>query len=483
MTNQRSKSSNLVKASTWYTISNFSSKAIGFLTVPIFTRLMSKAELGAYDNILVWMDILFIVISLCVTSSVNRARFDFPEKIYEYCSSILLIDSIITVTIYICVWINIPFFERLLKIEGKYIHLIFLYILFYLAFDIFTILQRVQYHYKLSAVLSFLLTFLTTVTSVILVLKMGDHLAGRTIGHIVPIVMLSLPLYFYLVLKGKATIRLTYFKYAFLYSWPFILHLLALKLLNASDRVMIIQMIGEEENAVYGIAHSCVAIASLFLTSLNTAISPWIFDQLEAQNYEPLRKITLPYVVGFAVLDHIIMLLAPEILFVIGGPAYVEATSCFVPLFTSIVVQFCYCLYVNIEQYAKKTWTIATGTGIAALVNIILNYFLIPIFGYVASAYTTLIGYLVLFSIHYCFVRKIGYKAIFDDKYVFLTIIISIAMQPIMLLLYNTTIIRYIILGVEICTLVALALLNKEKLIELIKTRLIKKDKLIKTND
>ncbi len=476
MTNKISESNNVIRASAWYTISNFSAKAVGFLTVPIFTRLLTKTEVGAYDNILVWMEILYIVISLCVSSSVNRARFDYPGKINEFCSTILLTGSVITACVYGIVVLKLPFFETLLKIEGRYIHLMFLYIFFYLAFEIFSILQRVQYHYKLSAALSFLMTFLPTVVSVILVTTLGDRLAGRTIGHIVPIVVLSAPLYVYLIVKGKAVVKLSYFKYAFLYSWPFILHLLALRLLNTSDRIMIVQMIGEEANAIYGIAHSCVSIASLFLTSLNTAISPWVFDQLEAKDYQPLRKITIPYVGGFAILVHFIMLFAPEILLIIGGPAYVEATSCFVPLFTSIVVQFCYCMYVNVEQYAKKTWTIAFGTAIAALVNIVLNYLLIPVFGYVASAYTTLVGYLVLFFVHFCFVRIIGYKHIYNDKWILLIMGFTILLQPLILVLYKYAYIRYAFIVVEFGAMLFYAIRKKEVIIAFVNKRL-KKNK------
>lgn len=471
MNKQGSISNKVLKASVWYTISNFSAKAIGFLTVPIFTRLMTKTEIGAYDNFLVWLEILTIVIGLCLSTSVNRARFDFPEKINEYCSSLILFSTIVTASVYLIVCINLPFFETLLKIKGKYIHLLFLYIAVYSSYDIFAILQRVQYHYKLSAALSFSLTFLSTVVSVILVVTMGDRLTGRVIGHVVPMVVIGLPLYAYLLISGKRTFKREYVKYAFLYSWPFVLHLLALRLLNASDRIMIVQMVGEESNAIYGIAHSCVAIASLFLTSMNTAISPWVFDQLRAKDYAPIRKITLPYVVGFAVLVHLIMLLAPEILLIIGGPAYVEAKACFVPLFASIVVQFCYCLYVNVEQYAKKTWTIAFGTAIAAAVNIVLNFFLIPRFGYVAAAYTTLIGYLVLFTVHYIFVRIIGYRNVYNDKYVFMVLIGTLTLQPLILWLYEHQIIRYVVVAIELCAFAFVLWRKKDDIIHFLKNR------------
>lgn len=53
-----------------------------------------------------------------------------------------------------------------------------------------------------------------------------------------------------------------------------------------------------------------------------------------------------------------------------------------------------------IEYYKEKTIHIAIGTGMAAIINIVLNAIFIPRYGYVAAAYTTLISYFCYYLYH-----------------------------------------------------------------------------------
>lgn len=460
----------VAKASVWYTVSNFLAKGIGYLTLPIFARLMTKTELGDYSNFLVWIDILTIIVGISIESSINRARIDYPGKLDEYCSTILLFTSALAGVAYLIVQAFMPVFSKWWSLEPFYIHMIFVYLMVLHAYSILMARQRIFYRYKASVALSLGYAVGSTVCSIILVIIMQDKYMARSVGHILPYILICVPAYVYLVKKGK-TFKWSYCKYAVLFCWPFVPHLLALKVLNASDRIMITNMIGSEATATYTIANNCVSIATLFFTSLNTAISPWVFDKLVEKDYKALKQITLPYIGCFVVLVQLIQLMAPEVLLIIGGAQYIEAKECFLPLFSSVVVQFCYALYVNIEQYSRKTWAIAAGTLLAAVVNVALNLWLIPIFGYVVAAYTTLVGYCVLFLVHYTFVRIIGYKNIYNDKFVFMAILYAIGMQVVIRFLYNNTIIRYAVVAVLMIGIVIALVKNKEQILQLLKRK------------
>ena len=45
----------IVRAGVWYTVSNFIMKALQFLTIPVFSRLLSKADYGMYSNYATWL--------------------------------------------------------------------------------------------------------------------------------------------------------------------------------------------------------------------------------------------------------------------------------------------------------------------------------------------------------------------------------------------------------------------------------------------
>ena len=460
----------VVKSSLWYTVGNFLQKGLGFLTLPIFARLMTKAELGSYSNFLVWIDIFVIVVGFSLESSINRARIDYPGEVDHYCSTILILGSGMAAIAYVIVLLCMPYFEKWLSLDAIYIHLMFVYLLVMHAYSIFLARQRIQYKYKTSVAITVGYAVTSTVASLILILLMQDKYWARSLGHVVPYIVISIPIYFYLISKGKS-FQWKYVKYALAFCWPFVPHLLAMKVLNASDRIMITNMVGSEANATYTIANNCVSIATLFFTSLNTAVSPWVFDQLHRNDTKVLKKITLPYVGTFVLIVQLIQLAAPEVLLIVGGQKYLDARECFLPLFTSVIVQFCYAMYVNVEQYSRKTWAIAAGTAIAAIVNVVLNLLLIPRFGYVAAAYTTLAGYLVLFAVHFTFVRIIGYKNIYNDRFIFVAIGYALIMQFLIAYLYQHTVLRYATIAVILAGTLVVLYKNKDQLIVILKQK------------
>ena len=446
-------SNKVISSGIWYTISNFVLKGVVFISIPIFSRIMSKEQFGSYSNYNTWLQLLITIVSFNLYVSVNRARLDFWKNLDEYCSSILLLGTGITLLFYIVVYFNINTFKQLFSMDEFYIHTMFLYLLVQPALEIFQVKQRVLYEYKASVLLSFISTLVTTIPSILLVLLLEDKFKARVIGYIFPFIVLNIFIYVYLLFKGKS-FNFRYCKYAVLYSWPFIPHLLATYILSASDRIMITKFCGNQYTALYTIASNCMGICTLFLSALNNAVSPWIFDKIENEDIKIINDITAPYCFIFFFITQLAMLLAPELLWILGGTQYSGSKSMVVPLLTSVILQFAYCLYVNVEQYSRKTWAIALGTTIAAIINVLLNYILLPKYGYWIASYTTLAGYVVLFFVHYIFVRIIGYKNLYNDKFVFLMIFAAGLEQPVISFLYEHTFIRFIILTMGFFTAV-----------------------------
>ena len=60
-----------------------------------------------------------------------------------------------------------------------------------------------------------------------------------------------------------------------------------------------------------------------------------------------------------------------------------------------------YQFLVNFEFFHKKTQIIAIGTIAAAIINVILNMYLIPFWGMYGAAVATMLSYIALFIFHY----------------------------------------------------------------------------------
>ena len=75
------------KAGAWYTIANILLKGCVFLSLPIFTRLMSTADFGIYNTYIAYEGIVTAILGLGLYGTVKNAKLDFKESFDEYLSS------------------------------------------------------------------------------------------------------------------------------------------------------------------------------------------------------------------------------------------------------------------------------------------------------------------------------------------------------------------------------------------------------------
>ena len=471
----------IIRASIWYTVSGFLLKGIGFITTPIFSRILTLEEYGILNNFNSWVAILAIVCTLSLSASLVRARFDYKNDLNSFIKTNLLLGSFVTLIIFGVIFINIDFWSDLFAIDSKYQIIMLLTILANPAYDMFIQVQQFKYKYKTVAALSVILTLSNVGLSLLLIFLFEDNLYARIIGGQLPVILIGFGLYGYFVLSGKK-VCFNYLKYSIPMSIPYMIHLLAGVLLNSSDRVMITKICGAGENALYSMAYNIAMIVNMIWTAMNTAYSPWLGERLNEKKYEAIRKYSYGYIGIFIFLVIGVMLVAPEALWILGGEEYVYAKYVIPPVMMGNLFIFMYSLYVNIEQFERKTVGMAVGTVVCSLLNISLNWIFLPKFGYIAGAYTTLISYFFLFVIHYGIVRKIGLNICYNSKYIFVVCIVSVAISGCAVILYEYNIIRYLVICLYTVFSVLVIIFNRHKIINMLKGKVNDDEKSKKIN-
>lgn len=439
--------SNVVKAGLGYVICNFVSKGAVFLTIPIFTRIMSVEDVGVFSNLLSWQNILTVMLTLDLSASVTLAYLDFKHRLDEYLSSITILGSIITLLCYIVVICMMDTFSKWFSIPPYAMHLLFWNMLVSPASQILLTKYRVQLFYKQTIYFTLVITILPIISQFILIFALSDPLKGRIWGYFTPHIILNLITYIYILHKGR------YFsiqdcKYAVQICLPMLFHLLAMQIMNSSDKVMITYFLGVEKNALYTIpAYIGMAIHTLWI-SLNNAWSPWAMQKMQDKEYASLKSASKPYLLLFLWISCALMFLSPDILWILGGEEYVASKYIVPPIIAGYAFQFMYSFYVNIEFYFKKQKQIAAGTMVAATINICLNLVFIPQFGYIAAAYTTLVSLIILFFMHFILVKNMGYANVYDHRFFFTAMCVLLLIMLVVQLLYTLYIIRYMLFGV-----------------------------------
>ena len=432
------------KSGIWFTACNIITKSIGFLTTPIFTRMMTQEEFGDYNNYSTWLGLILYITSLNLESSLIRARFDFEEDLDSYVSSMACLSLISTLFWF---FIFVVFFNPLQKVllfDRTQLYAMFLYLLFYPAIQLYQTRERFEYKYKNTVLITLLVIVSSSVLSVILVTLFENKLFGRIIGTVLPIILIGSAILLIIFRKSR-DIKMCYWQYAIPFAIPFIPHLLSMYILGSMDKVMIKQICGSKDLALYSLAYTIGTIMSLLVNSMNSAFSPWLGEQLSRKRYSVIKKISIPYVGFFAFLSVLAVLITPEVLFVLGGSSYSDARYVIPQIFAGCLMQFIYCLYVNVEQYEKKTGGMALASCISAVFNFITNYIFIRKYGYIAASYTTFCRYFLLMLLHMILVKRIGRSFVYDNKAI---LFIGLAASILLILInriFNYTIIRLVV--------------------------------------
>lgn len=455
-----------IKSGIWYTLASFLVRTVTFLTTPIFTRLLSKAEFGDFNTFLSWQSVALVVIPLNLEASLLTARFDFKDDLERYKKSILSLGWISTLIWIALISIFNGFVVEKTQISLVYIYGMLLYVGFSPAINIYQMCERFEYRYRNTVLMGLAIALGSSVLSVILVKYMSDRLAGRIIGAVAPTIAIGLVLVIKYLFSSTFTTQ--YWNYALKLCIPYVPHLLSLTLLNMMDRIMIRDICGSESTAMYSLAYNCGAIITMLITSMNNAFSPWLGNRLSKGEYVEIKSFAKKYISCFTVIAITIILIGPEILYVLGGKPYLEAKYVMVPVAAGCFCQFIYTMFVNIEQLLKKTAYMAYASVSAAVLNYVLNLVFIPKYGYIAAAYTTLIGYFWLLILHMLIVCFIGCKNVYDYKFIGLMIVSVVVVSIGINWLYSMNIIRLICFIAYVAGLSIFVIKNRDEIIAII---------------
>lgn len=393
-----------LKAGGWYVFSNFLVKGVGIFTTPIITRMINPVEFGVYSTYRSLLLIMTILLSLNVVTSIAIARYDHDseEEFNDYISSVVTLSSLAITVLFILLRIFIAFFGNPFAMPVPLIDFMYFNIMLVNVYDIMQTKHRSEMKYKQFVMYSLFVSLIAPLLSIFLInLQQTDKFYGYVLGTQLPIMLIALFLTYQLYRDGRQYFNRDYWKYSLSISVPLIPHSLSNNILSQSDRIIINYFKGAAQVGLYSLAYSYSAVLMTIWNALNQAWAPWFYGQMKEKNYQDIQRFVKPYTILFSILFLGMLMLGPEALKIFGPAEYQEGVWIIPPVLLGLYFQFTYSLYVNIEIYLKKTSFISVGTMIAAAVNIVLNLLIIPSFGFIGAAYTTLIGYVFLFAIHY----------------------------------------------------------------------------------
>lgn len=453
------------------------------LLAPIYARLLTMVEYGFNSTIGTWNSLLGMVVTGELTGSIYRAHYEFPGQLDAYNSSIAFLGSLITLTFYAIALIFSDFVCNLFGCGIEYIHLMFGVLLISPALGIWQSKHRLCNQYRIivtitvvSWVISAAVNILMLVSTPFRMAIMGrfgnDRIFSMMVGSAIPGFLLNLVVYGMLIFRGRKLVNLKYWRFALAMSLPLIPHMLAGSILNHSDRLMITSICGEEYTALYSITYTCSAIISMVFNSLNQAWVPWFNDCFFHKRDSQVKQATLIYNILFFLITLGGIAIGPELLRIVGGEKYMPALSMMPIVMVSCFFQFTNGFFVNVEVFEKKTYITALGTTIAALLNVGLNFWLIPLYGYQVGALTTLIGFLFLFVYHSTICRFLLKKRLTELYPMRLMLLLCACMLALIYpanWLYGYTVPRYLVIALGLAAFAGYLLKNWKTILSMLR--------------
>ena len=418
MSNQSKLNNLALKAGAFYLMGQVFIRGLSFLTTILFTRWLTTEQFGIFKTYESWLLIMMPVVTLGLYRSVEVALYDYGERFPHYTGNTIRLGAILCVVFSalciifrepVCRWTGMT--DWMLYIGLAYIFAEFSYMCFLR-------LEKQRMRYK--QMISFTMTIFPAATFLALGWMYFGRLQGhpqdnmlfyRVAGYYVPFSLAGIILGICLGVKGNRTV-LRDWKYGLAFSVPLIAELVSIQAMNQIDKIMIRNMVGAAEAGIYSLATTVSYIIWVIEDAVWSAWLPWLYAKLDANLGEEVKRPWFLIMHVFGLLSIAIVGLAPEIIAVLGGEKYRVAAYIVAPLTTATLFRFYSYSFSAMQNFEKKTKYVSLGTIITMFINVILNYFGIKYYGYIAAAYATAVSYFALMLIQAFFEKKVTGKRI-----------------------------------------------------------------------
>lgn len=459
--------SSAVKASVWFTICNFMQKGISMLTVPIFTRLMTTEQYGIYSVYQSCYSIITIFATLNLYSGVfNVGMAKYENDRNEFTLSLQNLCTFITGCLFVLYLVFQDYWNQLFGLDNIYIYAMFIELLFAPAFTFWSARERFEYKYHGLVLATLILAIGSPLIGIIAVLSSVHKAEARVLSFVFVQAVVGLLFYIYNSVRCKRAFSIKYWKYGLSFNLPLLPHYLSQIILGQADRVMINSMVGAAKAAIYSVAYNISSLMNLITNAINSSYIPFTYNALKKREYKKLATTTNIVLLMIAFGSIIVTSFGPEVIMIFAPKEYYEAIWVIPPVSASVYFMFLYPLFGNIEFYFEENKFVTLASIGGAIVNVILNWLAIPLWGYIAAAYTTLICYILYAFGHYIFMKFILKKHgvledVYNNKFIFLLSLSVIVLMIIMTLIYNNFVLRYLV----VLVVLIIAVINRKNIV------------------
>ncbi len=383
-----------IKHSRNYFFSNLVVNAIGFISLPVMTRILSTSDFGTVNVYKGYILIFLTAVTLNSYVALSRYYYEDNDDFREFFGTIIIFVLSLIFIFSLCFVIFNKYLSGLLGLPAEIICLIGPIVLFGTYNSWFDQLFAARRKSKKIAIRNIIQSYSKFGLAVLLIILLKSN---KYLGQVYSEILIGFVFFIYYIFALKPYIRfsfkLKHVKYILTYALPLLPYSLSSLLLSQFDRIMINKYYSASEAGLYTFAYSIGMLLTIVLGALDKAWMPDFYKYMKEENYKKINDDIYKLYRIILVAGLALILFGKEAGMLLGKKNFFIS----LPLVPVIVIGYIFyslfAFYAWNMNYLKKNIYMSIIVVASAAANIFLNLVFIPRYGYPAGAFTTAVSY------------------------------------------------------------------------------------------
>ena len=401
------------KNSFWLFLGQGIGKLFKFFVVMTAARILGPADFGAFNYLFSIVSLFFIFSDWGVGALIIRDYQKDSVNREKYIRSAAGLKIILVGVSFLAVLLGLLFFQSPIFKTNLILLAVFLVVSNLRDFVVylFRAFQKMEKEFWL--VLAENLSLLMVGVSLLLIYKNIISLSLAYIGSMVISAVLALILFKNYFFYLKPEWRGSHLKNLLINGAPIMFFGLLSFIFFATDQIILGKLRGTTEVGYYSIATKIILLINTVSGLLMTAVFPYLASQVS--NVQKVIKIFRKALLGLVLLSVLLAIIgavSAPIIPLIVGPQYGPAVGLFRFFIWIIVFMFPIALFDYILFVYNKQWLNFWFTAACAVINVILNFILIPRYGMFGAAAASVMVQFLNFAISWYLSRRVMNNAL-----------------------------------------------------------------------
>lgn len=382
-----------------YLGSSIVNKAIPFLLLPVMTTYLDPEEYGLLSIYLILITFYSAFIGMNINVNISKNFFTVSKvemgKVVYNSLLIVLVASLIGLVITGFLALG---FKELFSIPMKWWLLIPFLSLMFMVITLNLTLLRNEERPLAFGLFEISNTALSMGFTILFLVSLGFGWYSQVLGTFIGYGVIFLLSLWHMKTRGflQGGIDYQWVRNLLRTSLPMIPHVVGGIIMAVSDRLFIERMVDLEAVGIYSVGYTFGLVVILFTDAFIKAWSPWFFRTLSKPDENKKQKVvkyTYLYCIGVFGIAAIIALAAEWVLPYVVAPQYYDSRIYIIWIAMGYAVHGVYKILYPYMVILNKTSFLGMSSMVAAIVNLVLNYFLIDAYGAIGAAYATIISF------------------------------------------------------------------------------------------